>query len=157
MKLKKKNFNSKNTLIIGAFGEFPYAESTGDVNIPYCRLVDANPACLYSGRKNPYAPTEQKKSLKLDFSTFEKDVVDEVKSADKNIPLISVLFSGRPLLIDTILTESSAFVASWLPGTSGGQGVVDSITGDYIFRVNGTSDKRNTLSMDWPSNMVIFI
>lgn len=65
------------------------------------------------------------------------------------------MFSGRPLLIDTILAESSAFVASWLPGTSGGQGVVDSITGDYIFRVNGTSDKRNTLSMDWPANMVI--
>ena len=28
---------SRNTLIIGVFGEDPYAESEGDVNIPYCK------------------------------------------------------------------------------------------------------------------------
>jgi beta-glucosidase len=99
----------------------------------------------------------QSKTLKVDFSKFEKNVLDEIRSADKNISLISVLFSGRPLLIDTILSESSAFISSWLPGTSGGQGVVDSITGDYIFRANGGSDRRNTLSMDWPKTMVILM
>ena len=58
------------------------------------------------------------------------------------------------MLVDDILNQSTAFIASWLPGTSGGQGIVDSITGDYVFRANGSSDKRNTLSMDWPQNMV---
>lgn len=37
LKNVKKNMNSKNTIIIGAFGEVPYAETEGDVNIPYCK------------------------------------------------------------------------------------------------------------------------
>jgi hypothetical protein len=39
--------NSRNTIIIGAFGEFPYAESVGDINIPYCQ-ESGNQACLYN-------------------------------------------------------------------------------------------------------------
>ncbi len=46
-------------------------------------------------------------------------------------------------------------MAAWLPGTSGGQGVLDAITGDYVFRANGQNDRRNTLSMDWPKTMVL--
>lgn len=81
-------------------------------------------------------------------------MLDEVRSLDKNIPLVSVLFSGRPMLVDNILAESTAFVAGWLPGTSGGQGVVDAVTGEYLFKPFGQSDKRNTLSVDWPRTMV---
>ena len=153
LRANKKNFNSKNTLIIGTFGEYPYAEVTGDVNIPYCKVSDA-PQCLYRSTHNPYAPVAQSRTLKLDFSSFEKSIIDEVRSVDKNIPLVSVLFSGRPLLVDNIVSESTAFIAAWLPGTSGGQGVVDTITGDYMFKPNGETDKRNTLSMDWPKTMV---
>lgn len=135
------------------FGEYPYAETVGDVNIPYCKVWDV-PECLYRPTHNPYAPGSQSKTLKIDFSTFEKQVIDEVRSLDKNIPLVSVLFSGRPNLVDNILDSSSAFIAGWLPGTSGGQGVVDAITGDYLFKPFGQNDKRNTLSVDWPKNMV---
>jgi hypothetical protein len=55
---------SRNTIIIGVFGEFPYAESVGDVNIPYCKIAE-NPACLYNPSENVYAPGEQLKTLKL--------------------------------------------------------------------------------------------
>lgn len=82
-------------------------------------------------------------------------MIDEVKSIDKNIPLISVLLSGRPMLTTDIMQESSAFIAGWLPGTSGGQGIVDAIVGDYQFKPNGKDDRRNTLSMDWPKTMVL--
>jgi beta-glucosidase len=58
------------------------------------------------------------------------------------------------MLIDDILEPSSAFIAAWLPGTSGGQGILDAITGDYLIRPNGTSSKINTLSVDWPRDMV---
>lgn len=135
------------------FGEYPYAETVGDVNIPYCKVWDV-PECLYRSSHNPYAPASQSKTLKVDFSSFEKQVLDEVRSLDKNIPLVSVLFSGRPMLVDNILAESTAFVAGWLPGTSGGQGVVDAVTGEYLFKPFGQSDKRNTLSVDWPRTMV---
>lgn len=44
-------------------------------------------------------------------------------------------------------------LASWLPGTSGGQGIMDGITGDYVLKSDGDSDRTNTLSMDWPKSM----
>ena len=46
--------NQRNTLILGTFGEFPYAESDGDVNIPYC--IQGKDGCLYNPFSNPYAP-----------------------------------------------------------------------------------------------------
>ena len=32
--------------------------------------------------------------------------------------------------------------------------MIDTVTGDYTFKPSGASDKRNTLSMDWPKSMV---
>jgi hypothetical protein len=43
---------------------------------------------------------------------------------------------------------------AFLPGTSGGQGIIDALTGAYILRPNGQSDLRNSLSFDWPKNSV---
>lgn len=146
--------NFRNTLVIGSFGEFPYAESVGDVNIPYCKVED-NPGCKYNTGGNPYAPGAQLRTLKIDFSKFESEVVTTVREQDKNIPMVSVLFSGRPMLIDNILANSNAVIAAWLPGTSGGQGVIDAITGSYVIRPTSANNK-NTLSVDWPADMVFF-
>ena len=66
--------------------------------------------------------------------------------------MVSVLISGRPLLINQILSSSNAVISAWLPGTAGGQGIFEAISGDYLFRPNGT--KKNTLSVDWPVDMV---
>ena len=71
--------------------------------------------------------------------------------------MVSVLFSGRPRIIDEIFQESNAVIAGWLPGTSGGHGIMDAITGDYVVREGGVSNKKNSLSMDWPRNMVFMI
>lgn len=56
------------------------------------------------------------------------------------------------MLINDLLNNSSAVIAAWLPGTSGGQGIVDAIVGDYVIRPK-SSNTRNTLSMDWPADM----
>ena len=93
---------SRNTIIIGAFGEVPYAESQGDVNIPYCKISDLEPFCLYDPIVNPYIPASQPKDMTVDFSKFEADIITEVRSADKLIPLVSVLFTGRPLPIPNL-------------------------------------------------------
>jgi len=45
---------------------------------------------------------------------------------------IVVLFSGRPLIINTQLNRANAFVAAWLPGTEGA-GITDVLFGDYGF------------------------
>lgn len=60
------------------------------------------------------------------------------------------MLAGRPMFIDKILNDSNAVLHAFLPGTSGGQGIVDALTGAYVLRPNGQTDLRNTLSFDWP-------
>jgi beta-glucosidase len=90
----------------------------------------------------------------LDFEKFDKEVISNIREQDKNIPLITVLAAGRPMIIENVLNESTAVVAAWLPGTSGGDGIISAITGRYSFRPNGTNDRRNTLAFDWPKTQV---
>lgn len=110
--------------------------------------------CLFDDSSNPYLGDYQRSSLKLEFNKFEKDVISRIREEDKNIPLLTVLFAGRPMFIDDILADSSAVLDAFLPGTSGGQGVIDAITGAYIIRPNGQSDTKNSLSFDWPKSHV---
>ena len=69
LKTLRKNMTSKNTLILGVFGEEPYAESEGDVNIPYCQSGDPQ-FCLYQPILNPYVPTSQPTSLQIQYTNF---------------------------------------------------------------------------------------
>lgn len=146
--------NYRNTLIIGVFGEVPYAEAEGDVNIPFCRSNADLSACLYNPYINPYIPADQKNDLSVSFNKFESEVITEVRALDKNIPLLSVLLTGRPVPIRDIYEESTAVIAAWLPGTSGGKGVMDAITGEYVVRKGGSSSQKNSLSVDWPRTQV---
>jgi len=68
--------------------------------------------------------------------------INDVKKSGK--PMIVVLLSGRPLIINSTLEKSDAFVAAWLPGTEG-QGVADVLFGDVNFS--------GKLSNTWPKNM----
>jgi beta-glucosidase len=60
------------------------------------------------------------------------------------IPLVVVLISGRPMIINDILEQADAFVAAWLPGTEG-QGVADVLFGDY--------KPTGKLSYTWPRSV----
>ncbi len=69
-------------------------------------------------------------------------VVKRLKAA--GIPVVTVLFSGRPQFIQPVLTESDALIAAWLPGTEG-QGVTDVLFGDC--------KPAGKLPVTWPRNM----
>lgn len=159
LKNLRKNMTSRNTLIIGVIGEPPYAETLGDRNIPYCQNITdenaTNTGCLYDSQANPYVSVDQDKTLNVEYASFDTEVINSVRTADAKIPLVTVMLSGRPMIINTPLNVSTAFISAWLPGTSGGQAIVDAIVGDYLVRPNGKVDKTNSLSMDWPTNMVI--
>ena len=45
-------------------------------------------------------------------------------------PVITILYSGRPLVLGTALKQSDAFVAAWLPGTEG-EGMTDVLFGKH--------------------------
>lgn len=65
-----------------------------------------------------------------DLSMSERDRATIANAKKAGIPVVVVLFSGRPLIIDDALAQADAFVAAWLPGTEG-LGVADVLFGDY--------------------------
>lgn len=46
-------------------------------------------------------------------------------------PIVTVIFSGRPLLLREVRELSNAVLMAWFPGTEGGHGIVDVLTGRY--------------------------
>jgi beta-glucosidase len=65
-----------------------------------------------------------------DLQLAAEDVALIKKAKQAGVPLVTVLFSGRPLILGDALDASDAFVAAWLPGTEG-LGVTDVLFGDH--------------------------
>jgi beta-glucosidase len=74
----------------------------------------------------PYA---EWKGDRQDLHLKAEDAALIEKAKASGAPVVTVLFSGRPLILDSALNHSGAFVAAWLPGTEG-QGVADVLFGD---------------------------
>ncbi len=49
---------------------------------------------------------------------------------NKNKKLITLIFNGRPLELDEIASLSDALLICWRPGTEGGHGILDVLTGE---------------------------
>jgi len=75
----------------------------------------------------PYA---EMKGDRTDLRLTAKDVALVEKAKSAGAPVVTVLLSGRPLILGRALDASDAFLAAWLPGTEG-QGVADVLFGDY--------------------------
>lgn len=75
----------------------------------------------------------------LALAQEDVDAVRNMKAA--GIPVVVVLFSGRPLILGDVFDQSRAVVAAWLPGTEG-EGITDVLFGD--FKPTGK------LSFTWP-------
>ena len=75
----------------------------------------------------PYA---EMKGDRQDLSLPAADVALVEKAKSVGVPVVTLLLSGRPLLLGNALDSSDAFIAAWLPGTEG-QGVADVLFGDY--------------------------
>ncbi|HEX2866370.1 MAG TPA: glycoside hydrolase family 3 N-terminal domain-containing protein [Ignavibacteriales bacterium] len=91
--------------------------------------------------ENPYAEMLGDTS-NLVLNPEDIKAIENVKKA--GIPVVVVLLSGRPIIIDPVLKTADAFVAAWLPGTEG-QGVADVLFGDYNFT--------GKLTHSWPKTM----
>lgn len=91
--------------------------------------------------ETPYA---EGRGDRTDLALVKEDLaaIENMKKA--GIPVVVILVSGRPMIIDQMLDKSDAFVAAWLPGTEG-QGVADVIFGDY--------KPTGKLSHSWPRSM----
>lgn len=63
----------------------------------------------------------------LNVSDIQIQLLEEVKKLGK--PIVSLVFSGRPLVLKKVEELSDAVVQCWFPGVEGGNGIADIIYG----------------------------
>jgi beta-glucosidase len=71
----------------------------------------------------------------------EEDAALIAKTKAAGVPVVTIILSGRPLILGPTLDTTDALIAAWLPGTEG-QGVADVLFGDY--------KPRGKLPRNWP-------
>lgn len=91
--------------------------------------------------EQPYAEFEGDRA-NLQLAAADVDAVNRMKAA--GIPVVVILFSGRPMILGETLEKADAFVAAWLPGTEG-EGLTDVLFGDF--------KPMGKLSHSWPRSM----
>ena len=111
----------KPDVAVVVFGEEPYAEGQGDVH-----------SLIYR-----------------DGLTADLELLRKFQA--KNIPVVAVFLTGRPLWMNAEINSADAFVVAWLPGSEGG-GVADVLVGD---RQNKPRyDFTGRLSFNWPNREI---
>jgi beta-glucosidase len=81
---------------------------------------------------------------RTDLSISQTDVNLVKKMKGYGAPVVVILVSGRPLILEKILHFSDVIIAAWLPGTEG-DGVAEVLFGDY--------QPKGQLSHTWPKSM----
>ena len=105
----------KADVVVVAIGEYPYAEGKGDAE-----------------------------TLTLDGSmTLDENMIALNKAYESKRPVVVVLVSGRPRLLDDHINKWAAFVEAWLPGTEG-KAIAQVLYGDYQFT--------GRLPVSWPKD-----
>jgi beta-glucosidase len=123
---------------IVVIGETPYAEGMGDIRGD--NKIIAESGSQIKGQVKVLRASGD--SLELN-RLYPEDIKTINNIANKGIPVIAILVSGRPLIVEQELSASNAFVAAWLPGSEG-QGISDVLFGDYDFT--------GKLSFSWPTS-----
>lgn len=125
---------SQHDVAIVVIGETPYAEGMGDIREG--GAVARGSGVQWMSTLHPYGRT-----LTL-AETHPEDLATIQRIAERGIPVVTVLVSGRPLVVNAELGASRAFVAAWLPGSEGA-GVADVLFGHAPFT--------GTLPFSWPA------
>lgn len=91
--------------------------------------------------ETPYSEMQgDKESLQLDKKDLK--AIENIRNA--GVPVVVVVVSGRPLIIENEVDKWDGLIAAWLPGSEG-KGVTDVLFGDY--------NPTGRLSVSWPRNM----
>lgn len=123
-------------IAVVVIGETPYAEGHGDIR-------GDDHFIMQSGKSiNGQIKLQEAAGHTLEHSALHPQDLALIKQLNKKaIPVITVMISGRPLIINSELDASDAFVAAWLPGSEGA-GVADVLFGDVDFS--------GKLAFSWP-------
>jgi len=107
--------------VVMVAAERPYAEGAGDITFP---------------------------ASMRHTSRYPQDLQAIDRVSGRGVPVITLLYSGRPVAVNDLINRSDAFIAAWLPGTEG-LGLADMLLGR---RGNGAAtDFTGRLPFDWPA------
>jgi beta-glucosidase len=107
--------------VVMVAAEKPYAEGAGDISFP--------------------------KSMRHS-SRYPQDLAALKRVSGKGVPVVTLLFSGRPVGANDLINRSDAFIAAWLPGTQG-LGLADMLFAGADGRAPYEFTGR--LPFDWPA------
>ncbi|HEU4696073.1 MAG TPA: glycoside hydrolase family 3 protein [Sphingomicrobium sp.] len=107
--------------VVMVAAEKPYAEGAGDISFP--------------------------KSMRHS-SRYPQDLAALKRVSGKGVPVVTLLFSGRPVGANDLINRSDAFIAAWLPGTEG-LGLADMLLAGADGRAPYEFTGR--LPFDWPA------
>ena len=90
--------------------------------------------------ETPYAEGQgDRAAVDMVLTPEQSDLIERYHAAGTKV--ITVLISGRPLLIGDQIDQLAAVIAAWLPGSEG-QGIAEVLFGDYDFS--------GRLGFSWP-------
>jgi beta-glucosidase len=79
--------------------------------------------------ETPYAEMKGDRT-NLDLSAADQALIAQARAS--GAPVVTILLSGRPLILNSALDDSDAFIVAWLPGSEG-EGVSDALFGEAKF------------------------
>jgi beta-glucosidase len=93
-----------------------------------CAHVDAIVLCV--GEAAPMSG-EAASRAHLDLPGCQRALAEAVlaHARARNLPVIAVLFSGRPLIVPWLVEQSQAFIAAWFLGSEAGNALADVLLG----------------------------
>jgi beta-glucosidase len=119
--------------------------TTTSATIDYSRTgTFTNTSADYSVVVIGETPYAEGSGDRTDLSISQTDVNLVKKMKGYGAPVVVILVSGRPLILEKILHFSDVIIAAWLPGTEG-DGVAEVLFGDY--------QPKGQLSHTWPKSM----
>ena len=113
------------TTLLAAIKKSVGAETEVTFSPDGSNLKNADAVIVVVGEE-PYA---EMKGDRQDLRLAPADAALVAKAKATGAPVVTLLYSGRPLVLGSALDQSDAFLAAWLPGTEGA-GITDILFGE---------------------------
>ena len=126
-------------------GEHPYAEGMGDIR-DWTPTSEAEVSTYAAEQPAPGPGLLRPYGNTLRLSRLHPEDLATLRALRaRGRPVVAILVSGRPLVVEEELEAADAFVAAWLPGSEGA-GVAEVLFGAHDFR--------GRLAHAWPATDV---
>jgi beta-glucosidase len=94
----------------------------------YAELRDCDVILIAVG-ENQFDTGEGGSKTNLRLSPHQEKLIHRLKETGK--PVVTIVFSGRPMELKPVLADSDALVQAWFLGTESGNALADVLFGDY--------------------------